>query len=205
MIKDEPTTETHGTEIQVTQGQLKQEYSLQEFDSQNHALPSHELQTHELQNHGIQNHDIQHHASQTHNIQNHGVQNNDIQNHVLQDQYHPMNHYELGNNGTVSGNNQVNNSVDVNNDTVRPIIENGLATDGLPVSNQDLIFDNLSENLQNGDCEGNLDDDDYLDKSIKRPRTTLTNKQRQMFRSTFELTPKPCRKVSKITIYLFFF
>ena len=70
----------------------------------------------------------------------------------------------------------VNNDVTVNEDNL-----SNQAVDGLPVSNE----------------AGDLENDDYLDKSIKRPRTTLTNKQRQLFRQTFEVTPKPCRKVSQ--------
>lgn len=42
--------------------------------------------------------------------------------------------------------------------------------------------------------EGHPDDEDLVKSNIKRPRTTLTNKQRQMFRAQFEQTPKPCRK-----------
>ena len=33
-------------------------------------------------------------------------------------------------------------------------------------------------------------------RQLKRPRTTLTSKQRQIFRNAFENAPKPCRKVS---------
>ena len=91
------------------------------------------------------------------------------------------------------------------NDTVgTSIIDNdnvsnqAIANDGLhPVYDNEL---NLTENtcgLQQHEQHDELgENDEYLDKSIKRPRTTLTNKQRQLFRQTFEVTPKPCRKVS---------
>ncbi|CAG5073410.1 Similar to Lmx1b: LIM homeobox transcription factor 1-beta (Mus musculus) [Cotesia congregata] len=49
----------------------------------------------------------------------------------------------------------------------------------------------------------NTDDDDLIDENRprdgrrgpKRPRTILTSTQRRQFKASFELSPKPCRKV----------
>ena len=37
--------------------------------------------------------------------------------------------------------------------------------------------------------------------SCKRPRTILTSQQREDFKAAFEITPKPCRKVSNNILY----
>jgi hypothetical protein len=37
----------------------------------------------------------------------------------------------------------------------------------------------------------------------KRPRTILTSTQRRQFKASFEISPKPCRKVTKIPSYIF--
>lgn len=40
----------------------------------------------------------------------------------------------------------------------------------------------------------------------KRPRTILTAAQRRQFKASFEISPKPCRKVNSITVkWLSFF
>jgi hypothetical protein len=37
----------------------------------------------------------------------------------------------------------------------------------------------------------------------KRPRTILTSTQRRQFKASFEISPKPCRKVTKIPSCVF--
>jgi hypothetical protein len=37
----------------------------------------------------------------------------------------------------------------------------------------------------------------------KRPRTILTSTQRRQFKASFEISPKPCRKVMKNPIYIY--
>ncbi len=48
------------------------------------------------------------------------------------------------------------------------------------------------------DDDSSLDDNDLMDsnKGPKRPRTILTTSQRRKFKASFEINPKPCRKVS---------
>ena len=47
------------------------------------------------------------------------------------------------------------------------------------------------------DDDSSLDDNDLMDsnKGPKRPRTILTTSQRRKFKASFEINPKPCRKV----------
>lgn len=37
-------------------------------------------------------------------------------------------------------------------------------------------------------------------KGPKRPRTILTTSQRRKFKASFEINPKPCRKVSRLSV-----
>ena len=55
------------------------------------------------------------------------------------------------------------------------------------------------------DDDSSLDENDALEtnKGPKRPRTILTTSQRRKFKASFEINPKPCRKVYiKCYIYL---
>ncbi len=47
------------------------------------------------------------------------------------------------------------------------------------------------------DDDSSLDENDLMDsnKGPKRPRTILTTSQRRKFKASFEINPKPCRKV----------
>jgi len=48
------------------------------------------------------------------------------------------------------------------------------------------------------DDDSSLEDDGDHTKGPKRPRTILTTSQRRKFKSSFEVNPKPCRKVKII-------
>ena len=49
------------------------------------------------------------------------------------------------------------------------------------------------------DDDSSIDDNDTdTPKGPKRPRTILTTSQRKKFKGSFEVNPKPCRKVSSL-------
>ena len=52
-----------------------------------------------------------------------------------------------------------------------------------------------TENTDSDDSSVHEDDDGDDKKGPKRPRTILTSQQRKVFKSAFEISSKPCRKV----------
>ncbi|ESO10790.1 hypothetical protein HELRODRAFT_145961, partial [Helobdella robusta] len=56
------------------------------------------------------------------------------------------------------------------------------------------LQNNNNTNTNNNNNNNNLMDIDQS-KGPKRPRTILTTSQRKKFKSSFEVNPKPCRKV----------
>ena len=68
-----------------------------------------------------------------------------------------------------------------------------------------------AENSDSDDSSVIADDESDDKKGPKRPRTILTSQQRKIFKSAFEISSKPCRKVRIVclesliyTIYIIF-
>ncbi|KAK3742896.1 hypothetical protein QZH41_018929, partial [Actinostola sp. cb2023] len=55
-----------------------------------------------------------------------------------------------------------------------------------------------TENTDSDDSSVHEDDDGDDKKGPKRPRTILTSQQRKVFKSAFEISSKPCRKIKKL-------
>lgn len=54
-----------------------------------------------------------------------------------------------------------------------------------------------ADNTDSDDSSVIADDENDDKKGPKRPRTILTSQQRKIFKSAFEISSKPCRKVRK--------
>ena len=60
-----------------------------------------------------------------------------------------------------------------------------------------LFFKHFVDIFSSAEDDSSIDDNDTdTPKGPKRPRTILTTSQRKKFKGSFEINPKPCRKVS---------
>ena len=59
-----------------------------------------------------------------------------------------------------------------------------------------MFFFKGDDNSDSEDPDSDTDSDGK--KPAKRPRTILTSQQRKVFKSSFEVSSKPCRKVSEV-------
>ena len=57
-----------------------------------------------------------------------------------------------------------------------------------------------ADNSDSDDSSVIGDDENDDKKGPKRPRTILTSQQRKIFKSAFEISSKPCRKVGSLTL-----
>lgn len=60
---------------------------------------------------------------------------------------------------------------------------------------KEIKTESKGENSDSDDSSAIADDDSDDKKGPKRPRTILTSQQRKVFKSAFEISSKPCRKV----------